>query len=87
MMALVIITYYLCYLPAILEGFIKYDAKVKFYVNKIANFLFFTNALINPFIYAGQSSEFNAAYRRVLRLRSKDKIDLNNTNLTIVKSS
>ena len=73
MMALVIVTYYSLYLPALIESFIHYDVRVKFYVNKVVLTLFFTNALINPFIYSGQSMEFNGAYRKVLRIQKKVK--------------
>lgn len=76
-MVIVVVTYYLLYVPALIEGFLNYDVTAKFYVNKLCNFLFFANALVNPFIYSGQSSEFNAAYRRVLRLRPRT-LDLNN---------
>ena len=79
MMAMVIIFYYALYLPAAIEGLIHYEDTVKFYINKICNFLFFANALINPFIYAGQSSEFNAAYRKMLRLQPRNEIHLKTT--------
>ena len=68
MMALVIVTYYALYLPVLVESHIGYDVTVKFYINKVVHLLFFTNALINPFIYCGLSMEFNAAYRKILRI-------------------
>ena len=83
MMALVVVVYYALYLPGAIENFIEYDASIKFYINRLFNFLFFTNAVINPFIYGGQSREFNAAYRRILRLKIKYKLNLNRTNRTI----
>ena len=83
MMALVVVVYYALYLPGAIENFIEYDASVKFYINRLFNFLFFTNAVINPFIYGGQSREFNAAHRRILRLKIKYKLNLNRTNRTI----
>ena len=73
-MALVIVTYYALYLPALIESLIDYNVRVKFYVNKAVLMLFFTNALINPFIYSGQSVEFNAAYRKILRIKKKVKL-------------
>ena len=81
-MATVVVIYYLLFLPGAIENFIHYEVKVKFYVSRIFNFLFFTNALINPFIYAGQSREFNAAYRRILRLRTKYRLNLNTVRRT-----
>ena len=87
MMAMVIIFYYALYLPAAIEGLISYEDTVKFYINKICNFLFFANALINPFIYAGQSSEFNAAYRKMLRLQPQNQINLKTTETQIQHQS
>ena len=80
-MALVIVTYYALYLPALIESFIQYDARVKFYVNKAVLMLFFTNALINPFIYSRQSVEFNAAYRKIVR-----KKEISMSNLYVIFS-
>ena len=77
-MALVIVMYYVLYLPALIESFIQYDVTVKFYVSKVVLVLFFTNALINPFIYSAQSMEFNAAYRKILKLKKKAKLHKTN---------
>ena len=87
MMAMVIIFYYALYLPAAIEGLISYEDTVKFYINKICNFLFFANALINPFIYAGQSSEFNAAYRKMLRIQPRNELNLKTTETQIQHNS
>ena len=48
MMALVVVVYYALYLPGAIENFIEYDASINFYINRLFNFLFFTNAVINP---------------------------------------
>ncbi len=86
MMALVIGSYYLLYLPATIESLFTYDEKAKFYVSRLCYFLFFANALVNPFIYSGQSSEFNAAYRKMLGLKPKTQLDLNKTQPTQIQS-
>ena len=70
MMALVVGSYYLLYLPASIESFINYDPKMEYYVTSICNFVFFMNALINPFIYSWQSRDFNTAYRKLLRMNN-----------------
>ena len=80
-MATVIIFYYLFFLPAAFEGMVNYQASVKFYINKICNFLFFANALINPLIYAGHSTEINAAYRSMLGLKPTSGIILTQETL------
>ena len=77
-MALVIVIYYVLYLPALIESSIQYDVTVKFYVSKVVLVLFFTNALINPIIYSRQSIEFNAAYRKILKIKKKVKLRKSN---------
>ncbi len=71
MMALVVGSYYALYAPAALESYVPYRRSAKFYVSAAANFIFFMNALINPFIYAWHSRDFNAAYRRALGRRHR----------------
>ena len=70
-MALVIVTYYALYTPAMIDSFIDYNVCIQYYVSNVVNLLFFTNALINPFIYSRQSVEFNFAYRKILRINRK----------------
>ena len=67
-MALVVGSYYLLYLPASIEAFINYNPEVEYYVTPICNFVFFMNALINPFIYSWQSKDFNIGYKKLLRV-------------------
>ena len=70
MMALVVGSYYLLYLPASIEASFNYNPKVEYYVTSMCNFVFFMNALINPFIYSWQSKDFNMAYKKLLRINN-----------------
>ena len=79
MMALVVGSYYLLYVPSLIESFISYNPAVEYYISACSVFVFYMNALINPFIYSWNSKEFNTAYRKMLRINKRV-----NTNTTVV---
>ena len=70
MMALVVGSYYALYLPNSVVILLDLDQKTDFYLQPVFNFVFFMNALINPFIYSWRSKDFNAAYRKLLGIQN-----------------
>ena len=71
-MAIIMLTYYLLYLPGLAESFFKYDPVIKQYIEMIVINLWFCNAQINPVIYFLTNKDFTAAFKSILRIKLKE---------------
>ena len=64
-------TYYGFFLPTIVNSFLQYDVTVKDYVSPFLVVIFFLNAIVNPVIYAWMNKDFNEAFKKILRIRTR----------------
>ena len=70
-MALVMGTYYLLYLPAFVESQIAYDEYVKEHVEYAVFYLWFSNAMANPLIYYSTNKDFHVAFKCLLKRKQE----------------
>ena len=63
--------YYGFFLPTIVNSFLQYDVTVKDYVSPFLVVIFFLNAIVNPVIYAWMNKDFNEAFKKILRIRTR----------------
>ena len=68
MVLLIVGTYFLFYLPGLIDSFLDYSCQYKVYISNVTLFIFFMKPVINPIIYAAQSRDFNWAYRKLFGL-------------------
>ena len=71
MMAILMGTYYGFYLPSIVDQYVAYKESIKVYVYPFFIIVFQMNAIVNPFIYAWMNKDFNDAFRKMLRIKSR----------------
>ena len=71
MMTILMGTYYGFFLPTIVNSFLQYDVTVKIYVSPFLVAIFFLNAIVNPVIYAWMNKDFNEAFKKILRIRTR----------------
>ena len=80
MMRLVVESYYILSVSRGVTQIIPTPPSVKYYLYPVFNFIFFMNALINPFIYSWHNKDFNMAYRNILGLKVQTKIVVKNVS-------
>ncbi len=78
-------TYYLFFLPSLIEVHFQYDGDIQFYVKRSFLLIFFCNALVNPLTYAGMSRDFNACFRKLLHMQQKPGISMTGSNVYNVR--